>query len=423
MMPFGLLFAVFAAASTVAETASADQEVIACLPRTGQTDLFRVNLRTGDTKNLTAALGQGSVLYPALAADGKRLAFVATWGDPAANLYVADADGRNVRRITDRKEGLIGQPAWAPDGKRLAYVRQSPPAPPEIVVVDADGRNEAVVRKGGADPSWSPDGKRIAICTKTKDGFQTAVMNADGSGLTVFPGKGHGLGYSDPAWSPDGKRIAYIDQTVNGAQVFVADPDGENAKQLSNIPSNCSSVVWSPDGKSIVFRATRDPFSGYLRMSADGRKYEELRPLTTDNLLRVGRVCFLPPKKPLPKVCELDVRPAEGDRRVASRSLEHCTTLDQLEQKLGKAAAAEVWKQIDPKSESVVVVGYGEPLCEPAQVTIEIRVADAGGVPAVLFKPRCTPNGLFKHQVGRYGGNRYKVYAVPAGSAVGWDRE
>jgi hypothetical protein len=60
-------------------------------------------------------------------------------------------------------------------------------------------------------------------------------------------------------------------------------------------------------------------------------------------------------------VRELEARPTDGDRRVASRALEHCTTLDQLEQKLGKAAAAGVWTQIDPTSESIVLVGYGEP--------------------------------------------------------------
>ena len=53
--------------------------------------------------------------------DGKRIAFIAN-RDGAPQVYVADADGGDVRRITDVPIGAQPPLVWSPDGAKVAFV-------------------------------------------------------------------------------------------------------------------------------------------------------------------------------------------------------------------------------------------------------------------------------------------------------------
>lgn len=398
-----------------------DQEVILCSKRTGEYNLFRVNLQTGDARNLTP--GKQRAVYPVLSPDGMRIAFAARVGE-SQDLFVCDAHGRNRTRITKLAQDEAAMtPTWSPDGKRIAYMRGCAKPEPELVVVNADGTQGKIVGTNLGEPCWSPDGRKLLVVTRLNDALRLGVIDPDGKNLKLFDSpKSNEHGHLHPCWSPDGSRIAFVDLVENVQQLFVCDADGSRVERLTKLPSHCTAPSWSPDGKWVYFTGHRAPVMATLRIHPDGSGLESVDVLGIDPSLDVGRVCFLPAAKPLAKVRELPYRPKEDSPKVAGKSLDVCATLEQVEQKLGKVGAAELWKQIDSK-ESLVIVGYGEPLCDPAQVTVEHRVADAGGVPAVLFRSRGVPNGLFDRQVGRFAGHRYKVFAVPVGSAVGWDRE
>lgn len=83
------------------------------------------------------------------------------------NLYVVDADGGNLRRVTETPaEGFLWDvhPAWSPDGRRLAFARYRtnadwPWVPLGLFVVDVDGtglRQVARTPGGAADLVWAP---------------------------------------------------------------------------------------------------------------------------------------------------------------------------------------------------------------------------------------------------------------------------
>jgi dipeptidyl aminopeptidase/acylaminoacyl peptidase len=75
-------------------------------------------------------------------------------------------------------------------------------------------------------------------------------MNVDGSRPRAL------LNGSSPRWSPDGTRIAYTAQgEPRGSQIFVRWMDAEGAAtQVTRLTESPSDIVWTPDGKSIVFR-------------------------------------------------------------------------------------------------------------------------------------------------------------------------
>ena len=63
-----------------------------------------------------------------------------------------------------------------------------------------------------------------------------------------------------PRWAPDGKRFAFVSSKENGSQIWIADFDGATGTvtgkhRLTNIATEASGELWSPDGKNILFES------------------------------------------------------------------------------------------------------------------------------------------------------------------------
>ena len=69
--------------------------------RTGDTEIFRVDPVTGDSRNLTRS-PQSSERYPSWSPDGSLIAFNSD-RDGTHNLFLMDGNGRNVRQLTTRR--------------------------------------------------------------------------------------------------------------------------------------------------------------------------------------------------------------------------------------------------------------------------------------------------------------------------------
>jgi TolB protein len=182
--------------------------------------LFTVD---GRGKHLAPLLSDGLDLSAAWSPDGRTVAFsrLATAATPLrqATLYLADADGSNVRQLG--AVPLHGvSPAWSPDGARLAFVSfddaNDPPCPAascppagELYVVGADGSGLTRLTRSTADdehPSWSPDGTRLAFASGfdvRSQGHAPWLMTIRASGGRASR-IGRFSGVLDPSWSPAG---------------------------------------------------------------------------------------------------------------------------------------------------------------------------------------------------------------------------
>ncbi|WP_410968582.1 TolB family protein, partial [Salmonella sp. SAL4443] len=75
-------------------------------------------------------------------ADGKQIVFSSN-RDGHLQLYIMDADGGNVRKLTDAPGCYNGGPFFSPDGKRVIFrADRKKKDELQVYVIDADGKNE-----------------------------------------------------------------------------------------------------------------------------------------------------------------------------------------------------------------------------------------------------------------------------------------
>ena len=122
------------------------------------------------------------------------------------NLYLVNADGSGMQRVTEGPEYelLID---WMPDGKSLAYVFPGPEGLQLrfLDLMTGEQRDGFVIDAKGANVGISSDGEEIAFVERVAGGMDQGLYIAqmDGSDRRLIAQLDH-WGLSDPRWSPDG---------------------------------------------------------------------------------------------------------------------------------------------------------------------------------------------------------------------------
>jgi len=185
--------------------------------------------------------------------DGTQVAFDSD-RDGERGVFVADADGRNLRRVSG--QGFAAVPNWAPDGRTLSFVRAELDNPNvwNLWALDlASGESRRLTSNTSGRPqggSWFPDGQRIAYSR----GGSIVVLDAASGRPTTYPTPQPGRAAGPPAISPDG-RYAIFQVTGDGAWLLDLS-DGASRKVLSD-PS-AGDFTWSPDGSRVAYYSRRD---------------------------------------------------------------------------------------------------------------------------------------------------------------------
>lgn len=218
----------------------------------------------GSARPLTHAVRDTSEdLHPAIAPDGKQIAFRAD-RPGGRGIFLTSTEHDSVRRIaSDTQDGPVGPPAWAPDGRRLVFGRGS--NPPRLEVFDVTSGNTRAIDVRGlpqqnreiSSPSWSPDGSHIVFVNASayqRRGGRIWEVPADGGDARPWALQGvDGLG---PRYSPDGRQLAFFTPDSSGRlQVAVAPRDRPSRLLTSLEDVTPRAVRWERDGGSLVYHA------------------------------------------------------------------------------------------------------------------------------------------------------------------------
>ena len=287
----------------------------------GNTEVFLYTVATGENVNLTnSSFGAAD---PSFSPDGKQIAFV-SWRDDNAEIYVMNADGSNVRRITNHP-AWDNYPVFTPDGTAIAFQSNRENERTGIYLQNLEGDLPPVKIAGhdsdaGIHPKcWSADGTQILFWTNQNGKPQIVLSSvepyparvvlsdekADLSSPRIAPDgkrilyearladRSIELRLTDletkktttvykttpdypqyyllaPAWSPDGQKIAFANKSSGNSEVFLMNADGSGLRNLTNDPLPDSAPFFSPEGGEIIF--TRDFYgtAQLYRMKTDG---------------------------------------------------------------------------------------------------------------------------------------------------------
>ena len=226
--------------------------------------IFVANTDGSRVNRITHNEGTGG--GPKWSPDGNRIIYTQTSLRSGSTSFVQDdimvvnADGSNLRRLTNTETDSENGPVWSPDGQKIAFSKAG-----EIWVMSADGADQHSLSDGSLEaqtPNWSPDGTNISFSGKCGSSRGLCVMNSDGSDLIAVT-----KGGSRFRWSPDGRRFVF-----DG--ISIVNSDGTNVVQVSSHSPSQGKVYasWSPDGTTIVF----EQGAGIWVMDADGSNPRQL---------------------------------------------------------------------------------------------------------------------------------------------------
>ncbi len=228
-----------------------------------------------DGKNMRQ-LTSGDVIdtAPVFTSDGGRIIFASNRTDERWDIWSINTDGSGLIRLTNDKTNELA-PRTTSDGNNIVFVSTAG-GDHAIWSMDINGENKKRLTSGGTGdwfPAMNPDGKEVVFVS-------TRLGNGDVWTIDSVEKKYHRLTYTDlpefsPAWSPDGSKIAYVTNKGGEFDIWIMDKDGKNKRRLTkgisdrNWGSRFSSrkiletagyyhLSWHPDGTKILFTEWRD---------------------------------------------------------------------------------------------------------------------------------------------------------------------
>jgi len=192
-------------------------------------DIYETDFSGGNIRNLTKTLG-----YDAEASwspDGKLIAFASNRrayaeklsdeeavlfkANPASmiDIYIMDADGSNVKRLTHTKT-YDGGPFFSPDGKRIVWRRFSENGrEAEIFTMAIDGSDQKQITRLNVmswAPFYHPSGKYIIFATNVHGhrNFELYIVDVDGKKDPVRVTDKEGFD-GLPVFTPDGNYLTW----------------------------------------------------------------------------------------------------------------------------------------------------------------------------------------------------------------------
>lgn len=200
---------------------------------------------------------------------------------PGYDLFVADADGSNLERLTET-EGYDAEATISPVGDRMVFtsVRDGDL---ELYTMNLDGSDvRRITNRPGYDGGafFSPDGSKLVWRAHYPEGDELAeyrallaqglirphaleiqVAAADGSDVRQVTD--NGAANFGPFWHPDGERIIFSSNMDDPAgrefDLYMIHEDGTGLERITHTADFDGFPMFSPDGRYLVWGSNRNP--------------------------------------------------------------------------------------------------------------------------------------------------------------------
>jgi tricorn protease len=226
-----------------------------------QTDIWLMNLKSGESKKITDWEGQDSIPMWR----GDKVYYLSDGGpEHRLNIWCHDTKSGKNEQITRFKDFDVKWPAIGPEnapgeivfqyGAKLWRLDLADRTTAEIPITIPGDRPKLMPQMIDASEfisggSISPSGKRVAVGGRG-DIWTAPAENGTPRNLT----RTSGVHEQDPAWSPDGKWIAYFSDASGEYELYLLAADGKGEPRRITTDGTCfrTDITWSPDSKKAV---------------------------------------------------------------------------------------------------------------------------------------------------------------------------
>jgi Tol biopolymer transport system component len=270
--------------ANVAFDVSPDGEQIVFASANG--DVYQLDLISLKVSQLTKTSAFEST--PAYSSDGKMITYAASdEGLQSSHIFTTKLDGTKSKQLTRDTQVFDRLPVYSPNDSQIAFARSHNHRPYslggwtwddwDIYVMNADGSNVnrlthnnyygisgVVFSPGGKSILFSADNNRSASDLSTNV-FEIPVDGSDSpkAGVPQPTSKGKYAAWaSEPDFSPDGKTIVVISDRKSSYQydLMLIDVDSANTKTLNatTVSRYNQHPVFAHDGERVLFLAGTD---------------------------------------------------------------------------------------------------------------------------------------------------------------------
>ncbi len=212
---------------------------------------------------------------PAWSPDGKTLAYSCDDPHRGSAFWLADADGKNARRVLPHKSARVLR--WRPDSKGFVYSMAHTvdlyDAYADIYQYDiaSDSLKAVTNGKRAFDPTFSPDGSRLLVVTNGAQDNALQYLTVDGEFRPLVADDHRHTQFGTPAYSPDGTQIAVSVWADGQRDLWLYSDDGKPLERLTDDVAIDRDPAWSPDGRYLYFASDREGVPDIYAVDMVGR--------------------------------------------------------------------------------------------------------------------------------------------------------
>jgi len=246
------------------------------------------------TKQLTH--GDSDNYSPTFSPDGTQIAFASFRADNG-EIYLMDLNGRIRQRVTYTTDFNDSSPAFLTTPNYLFYSSEPKSSRDVKVVIQSSGSTPIYagfnlthihskitqqvlpVTFGARTPRTSPAGNQFVYESNADGNLELYLLDLEGVDLAQFTPediKHKRITFNEtddgsPTFFPDGKRLMFVASRNAVNQLYTIDIDGQNEEHFNPNSYDCYNPTVSPDGQTIAYVSARDGDWEIYLIDADGK--------------------------------------------------------------------------------------------------------------------------------------------------------
>ncbi len=223
--------------------------------QTGHKEIYIADYDGANVRRLTS--DKSIALLPRLSPNRRLVAFT-SYRDGNPDLFLLDLETMRPRPFSV-EQGLNLAGGFSPDGTLMLLTLSRQKSPNLYQKSLIDGTLTRLTQHFGVDtsPTFSPDAGQVAFVSDRSGNPQVYTLNL----TTQRTRRLTQMNWSDsPAWSPTGEWIAFAGRAraKDAIDIFLVDVTGTQVRQLTRGAGSNEDPSWSPDGRFIAFVSNRD---------------------------------------------------------------------------------------------------------------------------------------------------------------------